>query len=265
MQPINPSITSSTPDGDCCFVANIGVSRQGLGQEAPDADISCTAAASIGQGRLAVASRPSLQNVCGQCGSPPSAQFERSLHAQRLLDIFSSVHGCTEAKPDAGTATAEFEPRLATMFGPASLYCDPMKRKSRKHGLLEDEQFAQLQRDNLSGITPLLTDIFGMQACQSEAQATGASIGAAEATLPASRHSLGHVCVQLQEDCDSQPIDSVGEAVHPSDPTLADIFGPLSEEEAMKVLMGGGVSSHAALASATRTNPATRRPAAMRA
>jgi len=275
---------------------------------------------------------PSLQDVFGKCEGPPSAPPERNLNARELLGIFGSADGGTEAKPDAGAVTAESEPRLETIFGQASLYCDPVKKKTRKHGhhhggvllsefrpepwsncavgfkprlacifglptreqcssgavcsskpglsdifllsnveeeqllphqpkirnacsdnggivacsyapdetanfafadaagLSEDEHFAQIHQANLSGIAPKLTDIFGMPACQRESQAIGATIRAAEDTLPAGGHRLGHVFGQLQEDCDSQSINGVGEAMHLSDPKLADVFGSLSED-----------------------------------
>jgi len=163
-------ITSRALDGNFGFVADIGASRQGLEREPPDACISCTATASFGQGRLAVASGPSPQNVFGQCEGLPSAQLEHSLHVPKLLDGFGCIDGCAETRLDAGTATTKSEPSFAAIFGPASLYCDPVKRKPRKYGhqhsgVLLSELADESVGEPVHPSDPKLADVFG---CLSE-------------------------------------------------------------------------------------------------
>jgi len=305
MPTLLPDITS---DGAFSFAADVGASWQCREWGTPHEHISCTATASVGHGRLAVASKPSLRNVVGQRRRLPSAQLESNLQVPRLVDVSGSFKCCTEAKLDADTAPAESEsckhgdhhggvllskvhsepknnravaskPCLASIFGLATdeqcsrsavfssnptlsdifllsnfeeaqrLVCQLKPQDaccensgivacSCAHdqtanfapGLPEDEHFAQVQRDNLSGTAPKLTDIFGVPACQTEARVTGATTGAAEVTLPSSGQRLWHIFGRLQEEPELQSSESDVGAVHASALRLTDAVGPTSED-----------------------------------
>eukprot|EP00419_Tripos_fusus_P056346 CAMPEP_0172814742 /NCGR_PEP_ID=MMETSP1075-20121228/11389_1 /TAXON_ID=2916 /ORGANISM="Ceratium fusus, Strain PA161109" /LENGTH=218 /DNA_ID=CAMNT_0013654547 /DNA_START=66 /DNA_END=722 /DNA_ORIENTATION=+ len=209
MTTLLPGITSKASDGTFGYVADVGDPRQGQGGwRGPDGRISCTAAASFDQGKLASATKPCFQNACGQCKGLPSAQPEGSL-------------SMLEATVEAGTAAVESEPRHAAIYETTSLYSDPVRRKPRELG----NHHGGVLLKEFRGTVPKLADIFGMPACQEETRATGATVGAAEATSPA-RGQQGYVVGQLQGECDSQPSGSDDEAA----PTLTDAFGPLSED-----------------------------------